>query len=138
VPVSQRARWIRQLRGVGALCLALLLALTPLAQLFPTLAAQAALAASAPSFGPDGKAPPTEEPTLTSQDDRSDTGILPRLLHLEGALAPPLQRAPCAPPARAVQPLVGPRAAAGLKPATGNVFHYSSIGTARTPTGPPV
>ena len=138
MPVDQRARRVRQLRGGLALCLAVLLAITPLAQLFPTVAPQAALAASAPSYAPDGNAPRGEEPALGLQDDRPDAGILPRLLHLEGALAPPPQKVPFATLDSAKGSLVALKATGTLKPDTGNVFHYSSIGTARTPTGPPV
>jgi hypothetical protein len=138
VSVDQRARRVRQLRGGLALCLAVLLALPPLAQLSPTVAAQAALAASAPSYAPDGNAPRDEEPKLGLQVDRPKAGILPRLLHLEAAFALPPQKAPFATPDRARGALVAPEATGKLKPDTGNVLHYSSIGTARTPTGPPV
>jgi hypothetical protein len=138
VCVDQRARRVRQLRGGLALCLAVLLAIPPLAQLSPSVAPQAALAASAPSYAPDGNAPHDEEPTLGLPVDRPKAGILPRLLHLEAAFALPPQKAPFATPDRARGALVAPEATGKLKPDTGNVLHYSSIRTARTPTGPPV
>ena len=138
VPVDQRACRVRQLRGGLALCLAILLAIPPLAQLSPSVAPQAALAASAPSYAPDGNAHRGEEPALGLQDDRPDAGILPRLLHLEGALAPPPQKTPFVTPDHARGSLIAHEATGTLKPDTANVFHYSSIGTARTPIGPPV
>jgi hypothetical protein len=135
VPGDQRAHRLRQLRGGLALCLAVLLAILPLAQLFPTVAPQAALAASAPTYAPDADAPGGEKPALGLQDDRPDAGILPRLLHLEGALAPPAQKA-LPPKADASIDPFKPETAR-LENDTSTGFHRSSVGTARTPTGPP-
>ena len=133
--MDQRARQVRQLRGGLAVCLAVLLALTPNAQLFPTLAPQAALAASAPSYAPGGSAPRAEEPAFGLRGEGSDAGILPRLLHVEGALAPPAQKA--LPPKlhASIDPLKPVKTGLANDPGTG--FHRSSVGTARTPTGPP-
>jgi hypothetical protein len=135
VPGDQRAHRLRQLRGGLALCLAILLTITPFARLSPTVAPQAALAASAPSYAPDGKAPWGEEPALGLQDDRPDAGILPRLLHVEVALAPPAQKA-LLPRLHASIDALKPKKV-GLENDTGTDFQRSSVGTARTPTGPP-
>jgi hypothetical protein len=134
--VDQRARQVRQLRGGLAVCLAVLLALTPIAQLFPTLAPQAALALSAAAYDPDGDRPRGEEPALRPQDHQPDAGILPRALHLEGALAPP-PKAPFPTLCSAKESLVAPRAPRALRHDARNDFHHSSIGTAHQPTGPP-
>ncbi len=135
MPEDQRARRVRRLRDGLALCLAILIALTPLAQLFS--APQAALAASAPSYARDDNAPRGEGAALQVQDDRPNAGILPRMVHLEGALAPPPQKAAFATLARARESLIA-KTTGTLKPDTGNLFHYASLRTARTPTGPPV
>ena len=134
MPEDQRAHRLRQLRGGLALCLAVLLALTPVAQLFPTAALQAAAALAAGSYAADD-ARPAEEPALGVPGDQPNAGILPRLLHLEGGLLPPAQKAalPRLPASIDPQP--------PEKPAPENVadasFHRSSVGTARKPTGPP-
>jgi hypothetical protein len=135
VPGDWRAHRLRQLRGGLALCLAVLLAIPPLAQLSPIVAPQAALAASAPSYAPDGNARRGEEPALGLQDDRPDAGILPRLLHLERALAPPAHKALLPKPDASIDPLKPEKARSEHDVGTG--FHRSSVGTARTPTGPP-
>jgi hypothetical protein len=135
VPEDQRAHRFRQLRGGLALCLAVLLAVMPLAQLLPTVGPQAAPAASAPSWASDGSFPREEEPALGLQNDRPDAGILPRLLQLEGALAPPAQK-PLLPKLHAsIDPPKSQKAKPENVADTG--FHRSSVGTARTPTGPP-
>jgi hypothetical protein len=135
VPGDQRAHRLRRLRGGLALCLAVLLAITPLAQLSPIVALQAAPAASAASYAPDGNAPRGEEPAFGLWGEGADTGILPRLLHVKGALAPPAQKA--IPPKlhASIDPLKPEKA--GLANDTSTGFHRSSVGTARTPTGPP-
>jgi hypothetical protein len=69
------------------------------------------------------------------QDDRPDAGILPRLLHLERALAPPAQKALLPKPDASIDPLKPEKARLESVTATG--FHRSSVGSARTPTGPP-
>jgi hypothetical protein len=69
------------------------------------------------------------------QDDRPDAGILPRLLHLERALAPPAQKALLPKLDAGIDPLKPEKAR--LENVTGTGFHRSSVGTARTPTGPP-
>jgi hypothetical protein len=134
--LNQRARRVRQLRGSLALCLAVLLALTPAAQLFPTLSPLAALAPSAATYDQGGNAPGAE-PALRLQDHRPDAAILPRLPHVEGAVASPPPKAPFPTLHNARQPLVAPRAARMLRHDARNDFHHSSIGTARQPTGPP-
>ena len=135
MPVNQRARGVRQLRGGLALCLAVLLAVMPLAQLLPIVGPQAALAASAPSWASDGTFPRGEEPALGLENDRPDAGILPRLLQLEGALAPPAQKPLLPKPQASIDPPTPQKANPENVADAG--FHRSSVGTARTPTGPP-
>jgi hypothetical protein len=135
VPGDQRAHRLRQLRGGLALCLAVLLALTPLAQFCPGLALQAGPAVAAASYAPDGDAPSGEESALSLQENRPDAGILPRLLNLKGALVPLAQKAVL--PARLATLDPSQPATAGPENPTGTSFHRSSVGTARTPTGPP-
>jgi hypothetical protein len=134
--LHQRARPVRQPRGSLALCLAVLLALMPAAERFPTLTAQAALALAAAFHAPDEGAPRGAEPALGPQDHQPDAGVLPRLLHLDGALAaPPKAAFPTLHGSR--EWLVAPRAAGTRSHAARDDFHHSSIGTARQPTGPP-
>jgi hypothetical protein len=134
VPEDQRAHRLRQLRGGLALCLAVLLALTPVAQLFPTAALQAAAALAAASDGADD-ARPAEEPALGVPGDQPNAGILPRLLHLEGGLLPPAQKAALPRPSASIDSQ--PPQKAGSENAAEAGFRLSSVGTARKPTGPP-
>ena len=130
MPGDPRAYRVRQLRGGLALCLAVLLALTPLAQLFPT----AALQAAAPHAS-DGEVPRGEEPALAVPGDQPNAGILPRLPHLEGALLPPAQKAALPRRHASIDPLSPEKA--GPENAAGTGFRRGSVGTARQPTGPP-
>jgi hypothetical protein len=134
VPVDQRAHRLRQLRGGLALCLAVLLALTPVAQLFPTAALQAAAALAAASHA-SGDARPTEEPALEVPGNQPNAGILPRLPHLEGGLVPPAQKAVRPRLSATIDPL--PPHKVGSENAAESGFHRGSVGTARQPTGPP-
>ena len=135
MPEDQRAHRLRQLRGGLALCLAVLLALTPAAQLLPTAALQAAAALAAAAYASGDDARAADEPALGVPGDQPNAGILPRLPHLEGGLLPPPQKA--APPrlSASIAPL--PPEKAGLDNAAEAGFHRSSVGTARKPTGPP-
>jgi hypothetical protein len=98
VPGDQRAHRLRQLRGGIALCLAVLLALTPRAQLIPT----AALLAVG-SYASDGGASRGEAPALGVPGDQP-SGVLPRLPHLEGGLLPPAQKAVLPRPSASIDP----------------------------------
>ena len=133
MPGDQRAHRLRQLRGGLALCLAVLLALTPIAQLFPAAVVQAAALAAA--YAPDGAAPRGAEPALGVPGDQPNAGILPRLPHLEGALLPPAQKAVLPRPSATID--ASPPEKAAPETAAGTGFHRSSVGTARKPTGPP-
>jgi hypothetical protein len=131
VPGDRQAHRLRQLRGGLALWLAVLLALWPLAQPFPTVVAQAARAAFAPPHAPDGSARRGEETALGLQD----AGLLPRSLHLERALALPAEKGLLPRLAVGREPPKPEKGGPGLLIGTG--FHRSSVGTARQPTGPP-
>jgi hypothetical protein len=134
VPEDQRAHRLRQLRGGLALCLAVLLALTPVAQLFPTAAPQAAAALAAASYASDDSRP-AEEPELGVPGNQPNAGILPRLPHLEGGLVPPVQKAALPRLAASIDP--PPPHKAGSENIAEAGFHRSSVGTSRKPTGPP-
>ena len=133
--MNQRARRVRQLRGGLALCLAVLLGIPPLTQLFAPVALQAAVAASVPSYAPDGKASRGDEPAFGLRSEGAHAGILPRLLHMERALAPPAPKALLPKLDASIGPSKPEQAT--LANAAGTGFHRSSVGTARTPTGPP-
>jgi hypothetical protein len=135
--VDRQARRVRQLRGGLALCLAVLLTLTPFAQRFPTLSARTALAVAAASDEPGGRAARGEETVLTLQDPQPRSGILPRLLYVEGALAAAPPKAPFPTLHNTRDSPVSPGAARTLRHDARNDFHQSSVGTARQPTGPP-
>jgi hypothetical protein len=116
--------------------LAVLLAITPLARFSPIVAPQAAPAVAAPSDAQYGNSPAAGEPALKLHDDRPDAGILPRLLHVEVAPAPPTQKALLPPRLHAsIAPWKPEKAEYEIDTRTG--FHRSSVGTARKPTGPP-
>jgi hypothetical protein len=135
VPGDQRAHRLRQLRGGIALCLAVILALTPRAQLIPTAALHAAAALAVGSYASDGGASRGEAPVLGVPGDHPDAGILPRLPHLEGALPSSAQKAVLPRPSASIDP--SPPEKAAPETAAGTGFHRSSVGTARKPTGPP-
>jgi hypothetical protein len=64
-------------------------------------------------------------------------GVLSRLSLLETALGLAPVKSPLLRPNAAYHPLLAPQAAAGFGRDLANVFHRSSVGTARKPTGPP-
>jgi hypothetical protein len=136
VPGNQRAHRLWQLCGGLALCLTVLLALTPLAQLIPTAALQAAAALAVGSYASDGDAPRGVEFALAAPADQPNAGILPRLPHLERALLAAAEKAVLPRPFASIDPY-GPEKAAP-ESTIGTGFHRSSVGTARSPTGPPV
>jgi hypothetical protein len=135
VPGDKRAHLLSQLRGHVALCLAVLLALTPLGQLLPTAALQAAAALAAGPSASYGDAAGGEEPALAAPADQPNAGILPRLPHLEGALLAAAEKAVLPRLSASMDPLPPEKTAAQRAAGTG--FHRSSVGTARKPTGPP-
>jgi hypothetical protein len=116
--------------------LAVLLALSPLAQLFPPAPLQAALAVAVASHAPDGDTPRGAEPALGVQGDQPNAGVLPRLPHAERALPPPAPKVGLPRPYTSIDPLP-PEKAGSENAAAGTGFHRSSVGTARKPTGPP-
>jgi hypothetical protein len=135
MPESQRAYWLRQPGGGLALCLAALLALTPVAQLFPTAAWQAAGALHAASHASDGDGRAADEPAVGVPGDQPDARIVPRLPHVEGGLLAPPQKAALPRLSASIDSLPVEKATPQRAAAAG--FHRSSVGTARKPTGPP-
>lgn len=138
VPVSGRARRAWQVRTCLAAWFAALLVLAPVAQ--PSLPADVAAA------------PASSEESLASPDDLRDAsapaaglrpaqplgqGILARSLLAETAFGPPPAKPPLLRPTAAAGPLVAASATVTMTDVASEVFHRSSVGSARTPTGPP-
>jgi hypothetical protein len=67
----------------------------------------------------------------------SNLGILSRLSLVETALGPAPLRSPLLRPHAAHRPAPAPQATTGFGSDVTDVFHRSSVGTARKPTGPP-
>jgi hypothetical protein len=64
-------------------------------------------------------------------------GILSPALLAEAAFAPPPAKPPLLRPLAAAEPWVAARATGPLEDVARDAFHRSSVGSARTPTGPP-
>jgi hypothetical protein len=138
VPVSGRARPAWQVRTCLALAFAALLALAPVAR--PALPAAAA-------------APAGSEESLASHDDGSrdagaptagarpaqplGQGVLARSLLAETAFGPPPAKPPLWRPTAVTGFPVAADASVTMADVASDVFHRSSVGSARTPTGPP-
>ena len=139
VPVSGRARPAWQVRTCLAVWFAVLLALAPVVQ--PALPADAAAV------------PASSEESLASYDDGSrdagapmagsrpaqplGQGVLARSLLAETAFGPPPAKSPLWRPTAVTGPLVAVDATVTMADVASDVFHRSSVGSARTPTGPP-
>jgi hypothetical protein len=138
VPVVTRAhRGKRRQRGL-ALGFAVLLAIAPFARSSMTadLALPAAAVASVAAYD-DGTAP-AERPAAERRPDQPlNLGILSRLSLVEAKLGLPPVKSPLMPPCAADVSRGAILATAGLGDDIREVLHRSSVGTARTPTGPP-
>ena len=82
---------------------------------------------------------PAAEGTRDVKADQPARGILPRAPYVEVSLAPPPDKAPPLHPVAAHEAWSAPEAAGTgrLERTSADIFHRSSVGTARTPTGPP-
>jgi hypothetical protein len=127
------------LRSWLAVWFAALLAIAPIARPSLPVEQAAASAASVQSFElrdqPTAKA---EEPGSRLRSAQpSAAGVLSRLLPVETTFGLPPLKPPLAWLAAADPALVAPRAIVAFSGDIGEAFHRSSVGTARTPTGPP-
>jgi hypothetical protein len=136
VPVMQRAhrggwrqRWL-------AGCAAVLLASAPFAQPSPTLDLGTLAAAESIAAFDEAAAASQPSPALRPAPPAS-LAILSRQSALESALGLPPLKPPVMRPRAPWPPLAISRAAPAVDGAIGHAFHRSSVGTARTPTGPP-
>jgi hypothetical protein len=140
VPAATLAHRGKRLRSWLAVWFAALLAIAPVARPSLPVEQAAARAASVQSFDL------RDQPTATAEEPRSRLrsaqtaapGMLSRLLPVETTfgLPPPKPASAWSGTAHASPVAPGP-ILASIAEASG-AFHRSSVGTARTPTGPPV
>ena len=138
VPVSRRARPAWQVRTWLAAWFAAVLALASVVQ--STLPVDAAAPASAPESlaSRDHGSPDAGAPAAGSRPAQPlSQGILARSLLAETAFGPPPAKSPVLRPTAAPGPLVVADATVTMADVASDVFHRSSVGSARTPTGPP-
>lgn len=139
MPVVKRAHRGRQLRCCLAAWFVALLAVAPFAR--PTLpvdlAALPAASVESVAAHDDGMVEAKQPGAALRPAQPSTLGILSRLSLLETALGPPPLKASLFRPSAAGGPLLAPRATTAFGSEIGQVFQRSSVGTARTPTGPP-
>jgi hypothetical protein len=138
VPVATRAHRGKNRQRWLALGFALLLAIAPFARSSMTadLALPATAAASVAAYD-DGTAPAKGPAAERWPAQPLNLGILSRLSLVEAKLGLPPVKSPLMAPCAADQPLGAIQAIAGLGDDIREVLHRSSVGTARTPTGPP-
>ena len=134
MPVGTRAHR-KQLQRWLAFGIAVLLAVAPFAHPSSPLDLVAAAAAeSVASFDDDAASQPA--PALRPAPP-SSLGILSRLSGLETALGLPPAKPPLLRPSAPEAPLAVIQTATAFGGDIIPAFHRSSVGTARTPTGPP-
>jgi hypothetical protein len=137
VAVDGQAQTARPLRRCLAAWLGIVLALAPFAR--PSLPVDLASAAS--GFWlvahDDGMAQAREPAPRVRPAQPLALGVLARWSWFETKLGPAPTKPPLAPLSAADQPLAAPKAIGALTGDTRAVFHRSSVGTARRPTGPP-
>ncbi len=129
-----------RLRRCLALWFAVLLAIGPLAH--PPLPGIAAglpfdSIASAASDD-DGLGTPQEPSSGLRAGQSAPLGVLSRLSSVETTLGLPPVKSALLRPSPAAPPLPAPKATSWHGPASDGFLHRSSVGTARTPTGPPL
>lgn len=132
-----RARRGRQLQRLLAASLATLLAIAPFAR--PSWTVDLfALATVSVAVHDDGLAQASEPAAGLRPAQPWGLGILSRLSSLETALGlPPAKKSPHSRLDLADEPLLTPPIAGAFGVGMARIFHPSSVGTARTPTGPP-
>lgn len=129
---AHRGDWLRRWLAAGV---AVLLAIAPFTHPSSTLDFFAAASAqSVATFDDDAASQPV--PALRPAPP-SSLGILSRLSLLESALGLPPVKAPLLRPNAPEAPLAAVQVATACGDDIGQIFHRDSVGTARTPTGPP-
>lgn len=134
-----RARRGHGLQRWLAASLATLLAIAPFARPSWTtdLLALATVSAASAAIDDDGLAQPSQPAAELRPAQPSALGILSRLSSLETALGLPPAKSPHPRLDLADEPLLAPPADRAFGVGIARIFHPSSVGTARTPTGPP-
>jgi hypothetical protein len=138
VPVDTRAHRGKDRQRWLALGFAVLLAIAPFARssLTADLALPATAVASVAAY--DAGITPAKRPAAEPRPAQPlNLGILSRPSLLEAKLGLPPVKSPLMPPCAADIPLGAIQVTAGLGGDIREVLHRSSVGTARTPTGPP-
>jgi hypothetical protein len=137
VPVGTRGRRVRQLRWCLAAWLAVLLAIAPFARPLVPVDLPVMPAASAESVVADENGSQSEQPAARLRPAQPSTpGILSRQSLLETALGlAPVKSSLLRP--SATEPSPPPQLTLRFAGDVTDVFNRSSVGTARTPTGPP-
>ena len=137
--VHGQAQTARPLRRCLAAWLGILLALAPFAR--PVLPVNLAPARAAAGFWlvahDDGMAQAREHVPRVQPAQPFALGVLARWSWLETKLGPAPSKPPLARLSASDQPLAAPKAVGALTGDNREVFHRSSVGTARRPTGPP-
>ena len=138
MPVRARARRGRGLQRWLAASLATLLAIAPFARPSWTtdLLALATVSAASVADHGNGLAQPSQPAAGLRPAQPLALGILSRLSSLETAGLPP-GKSPHPRLDLAAEPLLAPPADGVFGVGIARIFHPSSVGTARTPTGPP-
>ena len=139
MPAAMLAHQGRRLQSFLTVWFAALLAIAPIARPSLPVEQAAARAASVQSFDL------RDQPTAKAEDpgsrlrpaQPSAPGVLSRLSPVETTFGLPPLKPPLAWSGVANTSLVPPRAIAASDGEIGEAFHRSSVGTARTPTGPP-
>ncbi|HZA65628.1 MAG TPA: hypothetical protein VE592_01685 [Geminicoccaceae bacterium] len=138
VSVGWRADQGRQLRCCLAALFAALLAIAPFARPTSPVDLTAVPAASVESIVAHDHEAAGREPAAQPRPAQPATlGILSRLSLLETALGQPPVKSPLLRPRAAYKPPPAPQSTVRFAGDVTDVFHRSSVGTARTPTGPP-
>jgi hypothetical protein len=128
---KQRQRWF-------AACFAVLLAIAPFARPSWTVDFAVAAASVESVSAYDDSSAQENQPAAGLRPAQPLTpGILSRLSSLEMTLGLPPVKSPLMRPNAPEEPLPRIRASTAFGGDLRKVFHRSSVGTARTPTGPP-
>jgi hypothetical protein len=139
VPVGTRAHRGEHRRRWLALCFAVLLAIAPFTRSSSTvhLAAVADAYAESVAVYDDGIAQTSQPAAGLRPAQPLALGILSRPPLLETPLGLPPVKPPLIQPDAFDEPPGAIQATVAFGGETGRIFHRSSVGTARTPTGPP-
>jgi hypothetical protein len=138
VPVSSRGRPAWRVRACLAMWFAALLGLAPVAQPALPVDIAAVPASSEESLAsPDGARDASAPAAGARPAQPLGQGVLARAWLAETAFGPPPAKPPLLRPTAAAAPLVAASATVTMTDVASEVFHRSSVGSARAPTGPP-